>query len=495
MLVGTNAGFVHMFGNDNGQEDWAFFPKELASILRARSQNARSSQNIYGMDLTPVAYTLDVNGDGTLNSGAGDKVWAYFGMRRGGDGYYALDISDPDSPSFLWHIDASTTGFTEMGQTWSEPVVTRIPGYTDGSGVPKPVLVFGAGYDTNKDSSGVATPDSKGRGIFIVDAQTGALVWSVTPAANSVKNLRESALQHSVAAPVTVLDGNGDKLTDRIYFADTGGNIWRVDLPGNTLPTASQTTWQINQLASLGGGNAANDRRFFNAPDVVRIRFDGNPIDAILIGSGDRTNPNATDVNNRFYMIRDLAIGAYSTPRPSTSDCADDDIADFRCFLPINNAGLYNITNNRLVTGTDEQRATALAALKSALGWRLDLTGDGEKALSKSITLNGKVFFTTFTPSSVLDDINVCEPVSGVGRLYVVDLYTGDRNTIALGAIIPDTPSVHFGEDGQIRLLLPPGTPQGDTDGDGEQNCEAGVCDIGVPLRAPYGDYWFEEGY
>tara|TARA_R110002073_G_scaffold25885_1_gene85478 strand:- start:2594 stop:6451 length:3858 start_codon:yes stop_codon:yes gene_type:complete len=495
LLVGTNAGFVHMFGNDNGQEDWAFFPKELASILRARSQNALSSQNIYGMDLTPVAYTLDVNGDGTLNSGAGDKVWAYFGMRRGGNGYYALDISDPENPTFLWHINASSTGFSELGQTWSEPVVTRIPGYTDGSGVAKPVLIFGAGYDTNKDGTGLATPDARGRGIFIVDAETGALVWSVTPAANSVKNLRESGLQHSVAAPVTVLDGNGDKLTDRIYFADTGGNIWRVDLPGNALPTATQDTWQINQLASLGGGNAANDRRFFSAPDVVRIRFDGNPIDAILIGSGDRTNPNATDVNNRFYMIRDLAIGAYTTARPSTADCADEDIVDFRCFLPINNSSLYNITNNRLVTGTDEQRATALAALKAALGWRLDLTGDGEKSLSKSITLSGKVFFTTFTPSSVLDNINVCEPVSGIGRLYVVDLYSGDRNVVALGAIIPDTPSVHFGEDGQIRLLLPPGTPQGDTDGDGEENCEAGVCDIGTPLRAPYGDHWFEEGY
>ncbi len=495
LLVGTNAGFVHMFGNDNGQEDWAFFPKELASILRARSQNARSSQNIYGMDLTPVAYTLDVNGDGTLNSGAGDKVWAYFGMRRGGSGYYALDISDPENPSFLWHINSSTTGFTELGQTWSEPVVTHIPGYTDASGVPKPVLVFGAGYDTNKDGSGVATPDAKGRGIFIVDARTGALVWSVTPAANSVKNLRETGVQHSVAAPVTVLDGNGDKLTDRIYFADTGGNVWRVDLPGNVLPTASQDTWQVNQLASLGGGNAANDRRFFSAPDVVRIRFDGNPIDVILIGSGDRSNPNATDVNNRFYMIRDLAIGAYNTATPSSADCADDDVVDFRCFLPINNTGLYDITNNRLVTGTDEQRATALAALKSALGWRLDLAGDGEKSLSKSITLNGNVFFTTFTPSSMLDEINVCEPVSGIGRLYVVDLYTGDRNTIGLGGIIPDTPSVHFGEDGQIRLLLPPGTPQGDTDGDGEQNCEAGVCDIGTPLRAPYGDHWFEEGY
>ena len=495
LLVGTNAGLVHMFGNDNGQEDWAFFPKELASILRDRSQNARSSQNVYGMDLTPVAYTRDVNGDGTLDSGAGDKVWAYFGMRRGGQGYYALDVSNPESPSFMWSINPLTTGFSELGQTWSEPVATRIPGYKDGNGVPKPVLVFGAGYDTDKDASGPASPDDSGRGIFIVDAETGVLVWSVTPASNSAKNLSESGLQHSVAAPVTVLDSNGDELTDRIYFADTGGNIWRVDLPGDALPTSSQTTWQINQLARLGGGGVAGDRRFFNAPDVVRIRFNGSPVDAVLIGSGDRTNPNAIDVNNRFYMIRDLAVGAYSTARPTPAECADEEVSDFRCGLPLTNNSLFNITNNRLVTGTEEERLTALASLRSANGWRLNLTNEGEKSLSKSLTLNGKVFLTTFTPSSVLDDINVCEPVSGTGRLYVVDLFTGDRNVIPLGPIIPDTPSVHFGEDGQIRLLLPPGTPRGDTDGDGDDNCEGGVCDINTPLRAPYGDHWFQEEY
>lgn len=495
LLVGTNGGFVHMFGNDNGQEDWAFFPRELAPILRDRSQSARSSQNIYGMDLTPVAYTRDVNGDGTLDSGAGDKVWAYFGMRRGGQAYYALDVSDPGSPSFMWSITPSTTGFSELGQTWSEPVATRIPGYKDGNGVPKPVLVFGAGYDTGKDASGPASPDDSGRGIFIVDAETGALVWSVTPASNSVKNLSESGLQHSVAAPVTVLDSNGDELTDRIYFADTGGNIWRVDLPGDALPTSSQTTWQINQLARLGGGSVSGDRRFFNAPDVVRIRFNGSPVDAVLIGSGDRTNPNAIDVNNRFYMIRDLAVGAYSTARPTSAECADEEVSDFRCALPLTNTSLFNITNNRLVTGTEEERLTALESLRSTNGWRLNLTNEGEKSLSKSLTLNGKVFLTTFTPSNVLDDINVCEPVSGTGRLYVVDLFSGDRNVIPLGPIIPDTPSVHFGEDGQIRLLLPPGTPRGDTDGDGEDNCEGGVCDIGTPLRAPYGDHWFQEEY
>ncbi len=105
---------------------------------------------------------------------------------------YAMDISDPDSPSLLWRIDETSSGFAELGQTWSVPAVTRIPGYRDGNGIPKPVLVFGAGYDTDKDSQDIATADTMGRGIFIVDAVTGALVWSMTPAADSLTNMEEA---------------------------------------------------------------------------------------------------------------------------------------------------------------------------------------------------------------------------------------------------------------------------------------------------------------
>ena len=52
----------------------------------------------------------------------------------------------------------------------------------------------------------------------------------------------------------------------------------------------------------------------------------------------------------------------------------------------------------------------------------------------------------------------------------------------------------NFGEDGKIRLLLPPGSPP---DGDGEDGdvCANGVCDIGEAFRAPYGNYWFQEEY
>jgi type IV pilus assembly protein PilY1 len=495
LLVGSNSGFVHMFGNNDGQEDWAFFPKELASILPLRRRNALSNDHVYGMDLTPVAYTKDMNGDGTLDYNASDKVWVFLGMRRGGSAYYALDLSNPDSPSFKWRIGAGDSGFGELGQTWSEPVVTRIPGYRDTNGIPKPVLIFGAGYDTGKDASGVGSADSAGRGIFIVDADTGALVWSVTPAANSTTNLSESGLVHSVPGDISTLDSNGDSLTDRIYFGDTGGNVWRVDLPGNTLPTSSQDTWQINKLGAFNGATEATDRRFFNAPDIVRIRVDGQAVDAVIIGSGDRTNPNATDVDNRVYVIRDLAVIPYSTARPTSTECADPDLNDFRCSLPLSDSDLYDVTDNTINTGTDTEIAAALEALRLANGWRFDLVNAGEKNLAKTLTINGKVFVNTFTPSNLVSDINVCEPQAGTGLMYIIDLYDVSRNTIYLGPIIPDTPSLHFADDGKIRILLPPGSPASSIDEPSEVDCSGGVCDVNENLRPPYGNYWFQESY
>ena len=493
LLVGSNSGFVHLFGNSDGEEDWAFFPKELASILPERRRNALSNAHVYGMDLTPVTYTYDSNQDGTLDSSGGDKVWAYLGMRRGGSAYYALDLSNPDSPSFMWRIDDSTSGFGELGQTWSEPVVARIPGYVDGSGVKKPVLVFGAGYDTGKDASGVGTADQEGRGLYIVDAQTGALVWSVTPASNSTTNLSEPDLLHSVPAGVTVLDSNGDEITDRIYFGDTGGNLWRVDLSGNMLPTASQNTWQINKLASVNGGSVGSDRRIFNRPDVVRVRLYGEAVDGIIIGTGDRTNPNATDVDNRIYMIRDRATVPYSTVRPASSECIGPEIMDFRCDWPISDSDLYDVTDNDITIGTGEEKMIAIESLRVADGWFFELAYAGEKSLASSITINGKAFVPTFTPSSLFSDINSCVPESGTGQMYVMDIYDGDRQVINLGPIIPDTPSLHFYEDGTIRILLPLGAPPSNIEG--IIDCVGGVCDLNESIRPPYGNYWFQEAY
>ena len=498
IVVGTNGGFLHMFGNDNGEEDWAFFPKELAPVLRQRQDNATSGDRVYGIDASPIVYTRDYNHDGTIDAANdGDKAYVYFGLRRGGRLLYALDISTPGSPAFMWQVGPTTAGFGELGQTWSNPVVTHIPGYVDNNNVRKPVLIFGAGYDENKDATGVATPDTMGRGLFVVDATTGALIWSVTPAANSGTNLQETGLVHSVAGAVTTLDSNGDELTDRVYFADTGGNVWRVDMGGNALPTSAQDTWRIVKLAAMNGGTAATDRRFFNAPDVVRAIYHGLPIDAVLIGSGDRTNPNATDVSNEFYMIRDEQVAPYFTAAPSYSDCnGADPVDDFRCQLPLDPNDLYDVSANLIQDGTTAEQSTAAAALLAANGWRLPLPATGEKSLARSLTIDGKVYFTTFSPDAALTSI--CEPTPGTGRLYVVDLLTAaaevdfdddddlERSWI-IGSLIPDTPAPHFGSDGEIRLLLPPGS--------GGNGFTDNPFLTGATMPEPYGSYWYREEY
>jgi type IV pilus assembly protein PilY1 len=525
IVVGTNGGFLHMFDVDDGQEDWAFFPKELSSIIQQRRTNIRSNTHVYGIDAPPVLYVDDINKDGTIDSTAGDKAFIYTGLRRGGSAMYAMDISNPDTPEFKWRIDQSTTGFSELGQTWSVPAITTIPGYTYDhdadiitAEIPKPVLIFGAGYDTNKDAIGLGTTDSMGRGIYIIDAYTGALIWGITPGANSATNMQKTELQHSVPAIVTPFDSNGDGVSDRIYFADTGGNLWRVDMPGlvnNARPTASQTSWFLTKMASVNGGTDATDRRFFAAPDVVRtkkkvcVAYYPAPnadkckllstinYDAVLIGTGDRTNPIASDVENQFYMFRDLGISPFTMAPQTSTQCNNVQTPplayDFRCELNsgagLSPTDLFDVTSNVLQTGTDSEIAVASSALESANGWVLNLGFSGEKSLARALTLSGTVYFTTFAPET--DTGLSCQPIPGLGRLYRVDIHsatevnipnnvgTYDRS-IELGSLVPDTPSPHFGSDDKVRLLFPAGGgPQ--------------ALDTNTTMPQPYGIYWYRE--
>ncbi len=505
MVVGTNAGFLHMFRNDTGAESWAFFPKELAAVLDQRRDNTGGASNVFAIDSPPVALTVDLNEDGTIDSTVGDKQYVFFGLRRGGKGYYALDVSNPDAPAFLWKIDKNSTGMGELGQSWSVPVVSYVPGYSTG-GVPKPVLIFGGGYDVSKDDTAiVAGADTEGRGIFIVDALTGALVWSVTPAANSATNLQSSGtsgLRFSITASLTVLDSDGDELTDRIYAADTGGNVWRVDLPGSTRPTSSQTTWRITKIASLNTASTeshAGDRRFFNAVDVVRTRDSSGTFDALLIGSGDRENPNATDNRDRLYMLRDRQTSPYTTTAPTSSACSSGS-TDYRCSLPIGNTNLYDASDNLLQVGTSAQKEAAKAALASARGWFVRLgESTGEKALARSLSIGGKVYFTTFAPNVAAGSLQ-CEPSAGTGRLYelrltdatAVEDFNADGQlalvdrSLTLGSLIPDTPAPHFGSDAKIRLLFPSG---------GGPLGRDNPMDTNTRLPKPYGTYWYNQEY
>jgi type IV pilus assembly protein PilY1 len=111
IYVGANDGMLHAFDDATGEELWAFIPPNLLTYLKK-----------FKDDLS-----LDVFVDGSPKAYLGsDKKVLIFGERRGGDRYYALDITDPLSPKFLWEINPSTTGFSQLAQTWSTPQISKI---------------------------------------------------------------------------------------------------------------------------------------------------------------------------------------------------------------------------------------------------------------------------------------------------------------------------------------------------------------------------------
>ncbi|MEW6039721.1 MAG: PilC/PilY family type IV pilus protein [Pseudomonadota bacterium] len=413
VLVSGNDGFLHMFRNSasggatespSGVEDWAFIPRRLLGNLKPLSDNGAATPHVYGLDGTAAVYVNDMDRDGTVNGS--DQVLAFIGMRRGGKGYYALDITDPDTPKMLWTIEKNDASgnFNELGYTFSDPTIAQLD-WGEGR---KPVLIFGGGYSTNKDESSTANPrnaaagtdDTQGNAIYIVNAKTGALVWKAVrgSGAASATTFQHSGLADSIPSKVTAVDTDENGSVDRLYVGDTGGVLWRADLAyvrqDGTTSYNEPAYWSLTPVLSVGRHAGQPDRRFFHRPDFVPTTAGSTRFDAILIGSGDREHPLDTNVQNQFYLFKDTHLASGLPPTGPAKTVTD----------------LDNLTSSTTVT-TDKS------------GWYIDIgsSASGEKVLSSPLTYNGSVYFSTYTPQggSVSGQ---CGPNEGESLTYVVRL-------------------------------------------------------------------------
>lgn len=466
VLMGSNDGFFHMFQNtgasttcgdtdasgevdgdeapctESGKENWAFMPREVMDTVKAHRNGVvpiGSPVHPIGVDGEPMVM-IDAGDDkATIDSGDGDTAWAFFGLRRGGAAYYGMDISDPDEPELMWRIDANTPGFEELALTFSTPTPAVVM-YGD---EPVRVLVFGGGYygDGGRMATSDTTPrkgydnydstvapdlrgtEPKGNAIYIVNAETGDLIWkavdngaTTTNGSTGVVYDNNTGLDHSIVAEIAVVDGNEDDIDERAYVGDMGGNIWRIDLPRNLnsddVPD-SRENWKITRLAALGDGGANgddDDRRFMNRIDVV---FADDPnsspgtFDALVIGSGDREHPKQTAREDYLFVIKD----PYGTSVPTSGSVMGiDDLANADCFL---------------VSGAPTSGCTNAADLLDN-GYKLPLTEPGEKVLSPTLTIGGQVYFSTYLPEGGPTEAAECNAMKlGIGRGYAVSLFNG----------------------------------------------------------------------
>jgi type IV pilus assembly protein PilY1 len=236
VFYGSNDGTIRAInGNqtatyDNvtaGGEFWSFVPKETISKLnrlRTNSPEVRlaTTQVATGNPNPPVA--RDYFADGPVSyyekmttAGTASAVYVYAGLRRGGRGLYALDATAIGAPKLMW--SKTQADLTNLGQTWSEAKVTRLKGYTDGSGTPLPVLIMGGGYDADaEDPLTPADSTTMGNRVYVLDAATGTLLKEFT-----FTGMR------SVPADLSLMDADYDGYVDRAYGSDVHGNVFRID--------------------------------------------------------------------------------------------------------------------------------------------------------------------------------------------------------------------------------------------------------------------------
>ncbi|MBM4308143.1 MAG: hypothetical protein FJ123_15540 [Deltaproteobacteria bacterium] len=349
IYVGANDGMLHAFDVNTGEELWAFIPDDFLGSLKELPQG---NDLKYFVDGSPKTYMTT------------SRKVLVFGLRRGGNHYYALDVSDPERPQFLWKIGPETVGFSEMGQTWSEPQFGKIK---DGKGG-KAVCIIGGGYDENQDRKN-PSDDKKGRAVYVVDLLTGQQIWRWD-------YKKDPNMKHSIPSNVARVDIDGDGYIDRLYVGDMGGKLWRFDLKGSD-PNgwSGRTVFNSNLMYT---GNAK--KKIFNAPDVTLEK--GHQI--VYFGTGDREHPNEKTGIDKFYAFKD---------KENHSVLSEDNLVD-----------------------VTKEFAT-VERLANKEGWFISLEDKGEKALAPPVVAFGVVYFTTFTPSLEGD---------GIARIYALNYRVGN---------------------------------------------------------------------
>ncbi|MCK7574669.1 MAG: PilC/PilY family type IV pilus protein [Chromatiales bacterium] len=271
--------------------------------------------------------------NGSCASGADWKTILVGGLGGGGQGIYALDITNPSAFNsesnagslVMWEFNdwqdnasvpdnASDTTMTYgLGYTYSRPAVVRICTSRSSSSASTPkvcaasqwVAMFGNGYnnteaDTHPQNSATATASTSGYAmLYVLDALSGQVIRKINTA-------KGSGASPNGLATVAPDDADGDGVVDYVYAGDLLGKMWKFDLSGDTSSwsVAYQNSGIPEPLytAKDGSGSA---QPITTSPEIIG-HPDGGAV--ILFGTGKYleagTDPGSVS-QQTFYGIRD----------------------------------------------------------------------------------------------------------------------------------------------------------------------------------------------
>lgn len=395
LYAGANDGMLHAFDVSTGSELWAFVPSFVMPNLHKLADTDYRSNHRFFVDGTPVV--------ADIYTGSAWKTIMVGGLNAGGQGYYALDITDPDNPVGLWEFTD-----TNMGLTYGNPVITK---RADGTWV---VAV----------TSGLNNADGVGR-LYMVNAATGALITTLSTGAGS------AATPSGLSKINAWVDSGNNNTAKRFYGGDMLGNLWRFDFDDLVTPAGAEAT----QLA-LFQHNVTSPQPITTKPQLTVVTTSGGTkVPVIVVATGrylGLSDVSDTTVQS-IYAIKDpLAATGWGDAR------ARSDL----------------VVQSVTVSGVNGTGTTNTVDWSTKIGWRLDLPQSKERVVTDFL-----MRFNVLSVASAIPGTNECSPSGGSSWIYEISVGSGtaaNGATISsyLGAFLVVGMTSILTSDGKVRNII-----------------------------------------
>jgi type IV pilus assembly protein PilY1 len=387
LYVGGNDGLLHAFNATTGSEMFAYVPSSIYKNLP---------------DLTNISYAhrYYVDGSPTIIDAFISNQWRTIlaaGLNSGGQGVYALDVTDPSqfnetNAATLVKWEFTDSQDADLGYTYSQPAIVRLANGQWGA-------IFGNGYNNTVADGNASTTGNAV--LFIVNISTGSLIKKLDTKVGMSADPLNLGRPNGLSSPV-VVDRDGNSVADFVYVGDMFGNLWKIDITN-----ANTNQWDFSfksgsdPLPFFTAVDTSGKRQpITTKPSISHLENNASGFQ-IYIGTGkylETTDKTDTSIQT-IYALRDdftTAIASRNSLHQQTIVFEQNDV---------------RITSDTLPSNTDR-------------GWYMDLIYTdplGERIVANMLYLNEKIIFTTVTPTS--DPCNF----GGISWLMELNAYSGAR--------------------------------------------------------------------
>jgi len=344
-----------------GRELWAFIPANLMPRLK---NNLLQAEDQAYVDASPTLADVYIN-----------EQWRTIlvcAEGNGGDTVFALDVTDPYNPSFLWEF-----ADPDLFRSRSSPTVGL--GRIVLGGHPQWVAIFVSGQ-----SSGSDTDPS----LYIVSVEDGSLIERVY-----LDAAEESGKGGVPSGQPAIADSDGNGYIDRLYIGTDKGYMYKVNLPDD--PTSGFSTISncvINEdNTAEQGGTVASGQMF-------------HPIYASPAITIDNTMTPTGDID---YNIK-VFFGTGDSPYYDENINYAESGTKYHFFVYVDN------------------EAKGMCGISPYLDWFLELEA-GERIWASAYSAAGQIYFGTSTAETE-DPCEATVEGANEGKLYV---YTSSGKKVA----------------------------------------------------------------